>query len=156
MGFIIFSKELKKQEKTLKSLVEVAYKIGARFDLQESELSLGDRKEMDIDIIISKKHEGVNEYFTFGIHSECEVEKTAELLDLKIGRHYGLAGTDHDKYPFLMYLIGKEYLYLNPDHILSTNGDTFFTKTDFDKMEREIGFFNGWCYNDLPWQKEST
>jgi len=156
VGFIIFSKKLVERKEVLKSFVEVAYNIGARFDIQESNLSLDERKQMDIDFILSKNNDDVNEYFTFGIHSEDEVRKTSELLDLKIGKYYGIAGTDHDKFPFLMYLIGKEYLKLNPEHILSANGDTFFTKVDFDKMEQRNGYFNEWCYQDLPWQNEST
>lgn len=154
MGFIIFSNKIEPRDKILKSLVAVAYTIGARFDLQESRLSIEEREEKDIDVIISKEHEGVNEYFIFGIHSLTEVEKTADLLDLEIGKHYGIVGTDHDKYPFLMYLIGKEYLKLNPEHIISANGDTFFTIRDFEKIEKE--YFENWCYTVLPWQPKRS
>lgn len=154
MGLIIFSNKIEARERTLKSLVTVAYSIGARFDLQESNLSLDERQIKDIDIIISKDNKGVKEYFTFGIHSFNEVEKTADLLDLKIGKYFGLAGTDHDKYPFLMYLISKEYLKLNPEHVLSVNGDAFFRVYDLERIERENRYSEDWCYSELPWQKK--
>lgn len=150
MGLSILSKQVEEREDIIGMIAIVAYRIGARYSMDERRHTDIEHKEIDLYI---EKHNGEEiEYFWIGIHPRNFVLEVFDLTDYKIGSYYGIAGTDNDKYPYLMYLFSREYLRLKPEHVISVNGETFFTLTDMERLANEKGYFENWCYTTLPWQ----
>ncbi|MFT6204397.1 MAG: hypothetical protein ACI9V1_002142 [Spirosomataceae bacterium] len=154
MGVLILNKDLKSREEVLSKVVVAAFKIGASIRIDENRTECLP-SESKLEITISKHFEDNEEYFILNLEREESVLSAYELLDFEIGKYYRLGVTDHADCQRLIYCFSLAYLELNPNQVISTYGDQFFTLKDLERMENEGGYFEDWCYAKLPWQKES-
>lgn len=96
------------------------------------------------ELYISKKYKTLNQenedYFYLNLEND-QIEIKDENKS-----YYRLGVTDQADYDHLMYDFSLEYLKLNPNHIISLYGESFFTITDLEKIELEGGYYTNWCF----------
>jgi len=153
MGVLILDKSLKSREEVLSQVVVAAFKIGASIRIDENRKECLPSKSK-LEVTILKHFEDNEEYFILNLEKEESVLSTYELLDFEIGKYYRFGVTDQADYPRLIYCFALAYLRLNPNQVISTYGDQFYTLKDLERMENEGGYFKDWCYAKLPWQNE--
>jgi len=140
MGLGVFSNKIESREILKDTILEVGSKIKAKTYLDTAKPN---QSEKDIDITF--QYEDKKDYFILCIKTEFDSRKTASLLNLSIGEYLPIIGTNNDNYPKLMYDFSTEYLKINPRHLISVNGEFFYSAEYINKLNKERGFYETWC-----------
>lgn len=152
MGMLILGEKYKSREELLSQVALTAFTIGASLHLDENKTNILP-KDSKLELTIMKHYNNEEQYFSLILEREDSVLSTYNLLNFKIGKLYRYGVTDQANYPRLIYNFALTYLRLNPNQIISTYGDQFYTHDDMERLSKEGGYFENWCYSKLPWQE---